>query len=465
MPLTFRTGRYGRYLSLISDVVGFGALNLAYWLTLMFTPPGNDFNSRMVWLMINLVFLVLLLWRRRQGYNRSATMERMLTLTLRTVVLHALLFIPVLYFLGLDSIGSRVLVIFYAILLGCVMLTTVILQLAIHAVRKRGHNSVAVVVVGGGPQAERLVKRMGPANNFGYRVVGLFGPQPREGSVLEQYYVGPVDELDGFIEQHTVDEVYYVSDQPVAADVTRAAQSAEARMLQFNFVPQIPPSVLGRFHVSSLGSVPVLSLKETPLKNRFNAGLKRAFDFSVSLVAITILAPLVYVPVAIAIKRSSPGPVFFRQKRTGLLGREFLCYKFRTMKVNADSDKVQATKDDPRKTRVGEFLRHSSIDELPQLINVLKGDMSLVGPRPHMLAHTEQYSALIDQYMVRHAVRPGITGWAQVNGYRGQTDELWQMTGRVEHDVWYIEHWSFLLDLKIMAKTVINAVRGEENAF
>lgn len=465
MPLTFRTGRFGRLLSLISDIVGFGALNLAYWLTIHFSHAGYEFDSRTVWMILNLVLLVLLLWRRRQGYNRSATMERVVNLTLRTVVLHALLFIPILYFLGLDSVGTRTFLIFYAIFLGCVVVTTVALQVWIHAIRQRGMNSVAVVVVGGGPQAERLVKRMGPANKFGYRVVALFGPEPREGSILCKYYQGPVTELDSYLDANPVDEVYYTSDQPVARDVTRAAQAAEARLMQFNFVPQIPSSVLGRFHVSSLGSVPVLSLKETPLKNHFNAGLKRSFDFTVALGAIIILAPLVYVPVAIAIKRSSPGPVFFRQKRTGLLGREFLCYKFRTMKVNAQSDTVQATKDDPRKTRVGEFLRHSSIDELPQLINVLKGDMSLVGPRPHMLAHTEQYSALIDQYMVRHAVRPGITGWAQVNGFRGQTDELWQMAGRVEHDVWYIEHWSFLLDLKIMAKTVINAVRGEENAF
>lgn len=294
--------------------------------------------------------------------------------------------------------------------------------------------------------------------------MGLFGPEPAPGSILNDYYEGTVDALSGFLATHRVDEVYYTSERPVAADVTAAAQAAEARMLQFNFVPQIPPNVLGRFHVSSLGSVPVLSLKETPLKHKLNAGVKRAFDITVSLAAIIVLTPLVGIPVAIAIKRSSPGPVFFRQKRTGLLGRDFMCFKFRTMKVNAEADSMQATKDDPRKTRVGEFLRHSSIDELPQLLNVLRGDMSLVGPRPHMLAHTEQYSALIDQYMVRHAVRPGITGWAQVNGYRGQTDELWQMVGRVEHDIWYIEHWSFLLDLKIMAKTVINAVKGEENA-
>ncbi len=135
------------------------------------------------------------------------------------------------------------------------------------------------------------------------------------------------------------------------------------------------------------------------------------------------------------------------------------------MKVNDSSDSVQATANDPRKTRVGEFLRHTSIDELPQFLNVLRGEMSVVGPRPHMLKHTEDYSKLIDRYMVRHMVKPGITGWAQVTGFRGETKYLWQMQGRVERDMWYIEHWSFLLDLKIIVKTVTNAVRGEKNAF
>ena len=135
------------------------------------------------------------------------------------------------------------------------------------------------------------------------------------------------------------------------------------------------------------------------------------------------------------------------------------------MRVNKDSDKVQATLNDPRKTRLGNFMRKTSIDELPQFINVLLGDMSVVGPRPHMLKHTEEYSKLIDKYMVRHFVKPGITGWAQVTGFRGETRELWQMEGRVERDIWYLEHWTFMLDLYIIYKTVKNAVKGEKEAY
>ena len=210
--------------------------------------------------------------------------------------------------------------------------------------------------------------------------------------------------------------------------------------------------------------MPVLSIRHNPMKSRFNRIVKRGFDLAVSGTFL-LFYPLVYIPVAIAIKKSSPGPVYFRQERTGYRGRTFRCLKFRTMKVNSTSDSAQATADDPRKTKIGDFLRRTSIDELPQFLNVWKGDMSVVGPRPHMLKHTEEYTRLVDSYMVRHAVKPGITGWAQVNGYRGITDELWKMERRVECDVWYIEHWSLLLDLKIIVRTIINIIRGDDNAF
>ena len=200
------------------------------------------------------------------------------------------------------------------------------------------------------------------------------------------------------------------------------------------------------------------------MKNPINRAIKRAFDLLVSTILL-ILSPLVIIPVAIGIKLSSPGPIFFVQKRTGYRGQAFNCYKFRTMRINADSDTRQATKDDPRVTKFGNFLRRTSIDELPQFYNVWRGEMSIVGPRPHMVAQTEMYSELIDKYMLRHTIKPGITGWAQVRGFRGQTEELWQMEKRVELDVWYAENWTFFMDLKIIVRTALNAIKGEANAY
>ena len=193
--------------------------------------------------------------------------------------------------------------------------------------------------------------------------------------------------------------------------------------------------------------------------------IKRLFDIVVSLIAIVIVSATILIPIIIAIKLSSKGPILFKQKRTGYRGREFVCLKFRTMKVNADADTRQATKDDPRKTKVGDFLRKTSLDELPQFLNVLYGNMSVVGPRPHMVKQTDEYRKLINRYMVRHTIKPGITGLAQVSGFRGQTEKLWQMEKRVEYDVKYIENWTFWLDIKIMVRTVLNAVQGEKNAY
>lgn len=181
---------------------------------------------------------------------------------------------------------------------------------------------------------------------------------------------------------------------------------------------------------------------------------KRIFDILISVGVLALIFPWVYVIILVGIKLTMPGRVFFLQKRTGVGGNTFICYKFRTMQPNADADVVQAYKGDPRITPFGKFLRDTSLDELPQFWNVLKGDMSVVGPRPHMLLHTYEYERLIPQYVQRLAVRPGITGWAQVNGLRGETENLEKMKKRVEYDVWYIGHWSVGLDLRIIGKTM-----------
>ena len=212
-------------------------------------------------------------------------------------------------------------------------------------------------------------------------------------------------------------------------------------------------------------SVPLLTIRTEPLQSPYNRFIKRCFDILFSASVLILVFPLLYIIAGILIKISSKGPILFKQKRTGLYGKVFECYKFRTMHINEDADTVQAVRDDPRTTKIGSFLRRTNLDEFPQFINVLKSDMSVVGPRPHMLKHTEQYSILIDKYMIRHLVKPGITGWAQITGYRGETRTLEQMEGRVKRDVWYLENWSFFLDLKIVVVTIISMFRGESNAY
>lgn len=198
--------------------------------------------------------------------------------------------------------------------------------------------------------------------------------------------------------------------------------------------------------------------------SRLSLALKGAFDFVFALLAITLFFPLLIV-IAVAIRLTSPGPVFFCQKRTGYRGTEFTMYKFRTMRVNSQADTVAASPGDSRVTSVGRLLRHTSFDEFPQFFNVLRGDMSVVGPRPHMLSQTEQYRRMLSRYMTRHAVKPGITGWAQINGCRGLADTPQRMQQRFNLDIWYIRHRSFALDLRIIARTTLSILRGDPKAY
>jgi len=213
------------------------------------------------------------------------------------------------------------------------------------------------------------------------------------------------------------------------------------------------------------GNLPIVTTRPEPLDNLYNRTIKRIFDIVFSSLFLLLIASWLFPIIALAVKLTSKGPVFFMQKRSGENNSEFLCYKFRTMYVNREADTKQATKDDPRITSVGRILRKTNLDEIPQFINVLKGDMSVVGPRPHMLKHTEEYSKIVNSFMVRHFVKPGITGAAQANGYRGDTTDPKLMEKRVQYDVWYLENWSFWLDIKIVFLTVWSMVKGNENAF
>lgn len=461
-------GGFGRYLQTIYVICDLVVVNLAVFLTKYFYPGAMCIEEisgdKMIWLLANVALLPVFYFQKEHAHARRAIqMEGVIRGIFYTVGFHALLFLPLLIFMGLlvPQIYSAV-GFFYANFLLMLLLSRIGTRLFVKYIRRKGRNTAVVVIIGTDETAHRLYEAMCTDEGFGYRVLGFFGDHaPAED--VKAPYLGPISGLEDFAAENKIDQIFYTLSGHHEA-MSHVTSVAENKVADFYYVPQISRYYARRFQLNSIGSIPVLSAMRNPLKSWANRTLKRVFDILVSGTFL-IFYPLIYIPVAIAIKASSPGPVYFKQKRTGYLGKDFYCYKFRTMKVNKDSDKAQATADDPRKTKLGAFLRKTSLDELPQFINVFKGDMSVVGPRPHMLKHTEEYTRLVDRYMIRHAVKPGITGWAQVNGYRGITDELWKMEKRVEFDVWYIEHWSFLLDLKIMVRTVWNAVRGEKNAF
>ncbi len=342
---------------------------------------------------------------------------------------------------------------------------SVVLKL-IRLARKFGRNRVHCVIVGSDEVALKLFRELTEGYAYvDYKVLGFLTDQP-ENLPSNATCLGPVSDTEKFLSSNKVHNVYCsINPATNTALVNSIIKVCENLFIDFFYLPNMDGYVRRSLTYSELGSVTIVNLREEPLANPLNALMKRTFDVLFSGFLLCTLFPFIFVFVFIGTKLSSPGPVFFVQERTGYRGRSFKMLKFRSMRVNADADRLQATEDDPRKTRFGNFLRKSSIDELPQLINVFLGDMSIVGPRPHMLYHTELYSKYIDEYLVRHMVKPGLTGWAQINGCRGETKNNEQMADRVRHDIWYIEHWSFALDLKIIALTIIKSISGDEQAY
>lgn len=358
--------------------------------------------------------------------------------------------------------------------------------------RQAGRNTRAVTLVGNDPELLTVYEKLATDQTMGYRVLGYYADteigewtypcdelrfkseelekiKNGKGEKQELKHLGSLQEFLRLMREDSEqlelgDEMYVSLSRRDRDIVKRISRFCDHKVIRFFYVPVSVESLGLNLKREMLDDMEVFTTYENPLQNMANRAVKRLFDICFSMIFL-IPTAIIFPFVFIMMKIQSPGPILFKQKRTGIDGKTFNCYKFRSMHVNADADKVQATKDDPRKYPFGNFMRKANIDELPQFLNVLKGDMSIVGPRPHMLAHTEQYSELIDKYMVRHFVKPGVTGWAQVTGFRGETKELWQMEGRVKRDIWYMEHWSIWLDIRIIWLTVKTIFIHDKNAY
>ena len=348
--------------------------------------------------------------------------------------------------------------------------------------REAGRNTRMVTLVGSDIELVNIYRKLIDDATLGYKVLGYYGDDKlietiekveREEKInlsalknLERK--GSVEDLLAAMGRHEDlqlgDELYVCLSRKDRDVIKKLSRYCDYKVVRFFYVPISVESIGLNLKRELMDDIEVYTTYEIPLQNMGNRILKRTFDIVFSmffLIPTALMFPFIW----LIIKIQSPGPIFFKQARTGIDGKTFMMLKFRSMHVNADADKVRATKDDPRKYPFGNFMRKSNIDELPQFLNVLRGDMSFVGPRPHMLAHTEQYSALISKYMVRHFVKPGLTGWAQVTGFRGETKELWQMEGRVKRDIWYMEHWSIWLDIRIIWMTFKTIFVHDENAY
>jgi len=323
----------------------------------------------------------------------------------------------------------------------------------------------SAVIVGATETGKRLASSLIAEPSFGFRFQGFFDDDPDAHVTRETaaQILGGVDSVIGFVKKNGVETVFIALPMAAHPRLLRLLDEMKDTTASVYFVPDIFITDLIQARIDDINGMPVMAVCETPIVG-VSALLKRACDIAFATAALVTLAPAMAL-IAAGVKRSSPGHIIFQQRRYGLDGRPITVLKFRTMTVVENGDQVpQATRNDARVTRFGAFLRRTSLDELPQLINVLQGTMSIVGPRPHAVAHNEQYRCLIKGYMVRHKVKPGITGWAQVNGCRGETDSIEKMQRRIEFDLEYLRRWSLGFDLLILFKTVLIVLR-KTNAY
>lgn len=319
------------------------------------------------------------------------------------------------------------------------------------------------IIVGMNEQGVALASRVGETPYSRIEFVGFFDDRDlnRLDASSDYRMIGRLDELSKFVREKNIQLIYLslpMASQPRILHILDELKDTTASIF---FVPDMFVTDLIQGRTGAVCGMPVISVCETPFTGS-NGFVKRLSDIILSVIILLIIAPIL-LTVAILVKISSPGPIIFRQRRYGLDGKEILVYKFRSMTVTEDGVKVQqATKNDSRITPLGAILRKTSIDELPQFVNVLQGRMSIVGPRPHAVAHNEMYRKMIKGYMVRHKVKPGITGWAQINGYRGETDTLDKMQGRIDYDLDYLRNWSLRLDLYIIFRTVRLVMKDQQ---
>ncbi|WP_173839191.1 undecaprenyl-phosphate glucose phosphotransferase [Flavobacterium sp. 14A] len=462
--------RLSRYFKLVFVLWDLAVLNAAIILSFLLCYGAlvrTDLKEvKTILLMSNLLWIIILLSRDAYRIIRVERIETILYRMLKHIFIHLALIAIFIAVLNYNDI-SRVRMLYFYLCFGVMLFISRLgFMKMLKDIRAQGYNFKSVIVVGANEAGENIKRILSKDLTYGYKVLGFFDDkQPYKQSLVEEM-LGDFNEIGNYVLKQKVDEMYIAISADQVQTIKKLTALCERNMIRIKFIPEFHQYTKSRkVEITFYDNTPVLMFRKEPLEGTINRLSKKVFDIGFSLVVILGIFPWLFPLLCLLIKLDSPGPVFFKQQRSGRENDSFTCYKFRTMQVNKDSDSLQATKGDARVTRMGAFMRKTNFDELPQFFNVLWGTMSVIGPRPHMLKHTESYSELINNYQVRHYTKPGISGWAQVNGYRGETKELIDMKNRVDYDIWYIENWSLILDIKIIYHTVANMFKGEESAY
>ena len=456
--------RYFWFIHLIGDIF---FINIAFILMYFLKFETIDFSDKYRFLIIiyNAVWVLVALMLQLYELKQLKRLDRILFNLFKAFSFNILILTAILFSLKASEFSRQHLYYTYLILLGLIIFWRYLAVQLIKLYRRSGFNYSRVVIIGGGEVAKQLNNYFTSDDVLGVKLMGIFSDVNILFDTKKKVLRGGFQDLEAFVLENNIDEIFYTMPLTYTKKIKTLVDFCDKYMIRFKIVPDFRGFIFKRVNIDFFDDVPVITLREEPLRDFVNRFLKRIFDFIFSVFVIVFFLSWLYPLIAILIKLSSRGPVLFKQLRSGVNNEEFVCYKFRSMTMNSDSESKQAIQGDRRITKLGTFLRKSSLDEFPQFINVLMGDMSIVGPRPHMLSHTKEYSELIHKYMVRQLVKPGITGIAQVRGYRGETKEIEDMEGRVRLDVWYIENWSLSLDINIVFMTIWNIFKGDEKAY
>ena len=459
----YQQGRY-RIINMLLFIIGdFIMFNVLYFITLHVFDLKFDNVYQVIYILLHFGYLLSFVVISVDFSDvNQLLMNKLLQNNFYKLSITAFILITGLFFLKIAEPTSRLFImVFFAsaflLMSFSQWVTRKALSFSIKQTFSKG------IILGAGSLSEKIFDEILYNIYNGVIILGFFDDNPEKKHIDIS---GNIEEAKDFILKYGITDVFCTLSRSHEEKILDFIKFSEKHVLNFHIVPDIGYYYSGAQPiVTNIGRMPVFLLRHIPLSYAHNALIKRGVDILFSLIAIIILLPILFPVLAILIKMSSPGPIIFKQPRTGIRGKAFTCYKFRTMKVSADANTKQATLNDSRKTKIGDFLRKTSLDELPQFFNVLLGSMSLVGPRPHMLTHTYEYSPQVDKYMVRHFIKPGITGLAQVRGYRGETKDVELMDKRIRSDVEYVENWTLGMDFKIMFQTALLILKGDEKAY
>lgn len=447
--------KQGRYSNLIKPLFGF--IDLVIINMTIFLFEINLSNTYVFGFYISVVWIAIAVKNKFYEVQRHTRLLQIITLIFYQIIFFAIVLYAFIGFFKQPNI-SRLALAHYLI---CVFLLISIFKFLTTFLLKKyrmvlGGNVRRVIIIGKNDRTRQLIKTFQDRSDFGYNFKKQFDVKS-ENFKLESCFQ--------YVIENKIDEIYFSIAELSNEEINRLIDFADNNLRELKFIPDNKDIFSKKLKYEYYNYLPILSLRSIPMQESANKFIKRLFDILFSSFMIVFVMSWLTPIIAILIKLESKGPVFFKQSRNGFNYKEFECYKFRSMTPNEDAHLYQATKGDVRVTKVGAFIRKTSIDEMPQFFNVLFGEMSVVGPRPHMVSHTSMYAQRIDKFMVRHFVKPGITGLAQTSGFRGEIETDKDIINRVKYDIFYIENWSLLLDIKIIIQTFLNALKGEAKAY